>query len=266
MSQIAIQVDNLSKCYRLGTTGAGSLRDALSQVWQKKTENALDEKYIWALKNVSFDVNKGESIGILGRNGAGKSTLLKLLARITEPTHGQAQIFGKVASFLEVGTGFHPELTGRENVYLNGAILGMKRREISKKFDEIVEFSEIGKFIDTPIKRYSSGMIVRLAFSVAAHLETDVLLIDEVLAVGDSTYQKKCVDKMQNIMKQGKTILFVSHQLAMMSALCNRALLFSKGTLCESGPTEKIINMYLGSANLSGAEKTWDTKNAREIQ
>ena len=191
----------------------------------------------WALKDVSFEVKQGEVVGLIGRNGAGKSTLLKILTRITEPTEGQAQIRGRVGSLLEVGSGFHPELTGRENVYLNGAILGMKKREIDTKFDEIVAFAEVEEFINTPVKHYSSGMYMRLAFSVAAHLETEVLLVDEVLAVGDMRFQKKCLNKMQDIGKHGRTVLFVSHNMPAIANLCQRAILLDQGKILHDGPS-----------------------------
>src|SRR5205807_1547255 len=199
----------------------------------------------WALKDVSFEVKQGEVVGIIGRNGAGKSTLLKILSRITEPTEGRVRIRGRVASLLEVGTGFHPELSGRENIFVNGAILGMRRREIETKFDDIVEFSGIERFIDTPVKRYSSGMFVRLGFAVAAHLEPEILLVDEVLAVGDAAFQKKCLSKMTDISRRGQTIFFVSHNMAAVEGLCTRALFLSQGELVGDGPTPQIINQYL---------------------
>jgi len=204
-----------------------------------------DNECFWALNDVTFDVKDGEVLGIIGRNGAGKSTLLKILSRITTPTTGVAKIKGRVSSLLEVGTGFHPELTGRENIYLNGAILGMTKKEITGKFDEIVSFAEIEKFIDTPVKRYSSGMYVRLAFAVAAHLEPEILIVDEVLAVGDVQFQKKCLGKMQDVSKEGRTILFVSHNMAAIESLCNRAVLLQNGMLVEIGSSSEIVNLYL---------------------
>ncbi len=255
MSDAIIQVENLSKRYRLGVFGYGSLQQDLASRWarfrgkpdpnakigeQKKTT----KKEFWALKDVSFEVQQGEVLGVIGANGAGKSTLLKILSRITAPTSGRALLRGRVASMLEVGTGFHPELTGRENVFLNGAILGMTRREIESKFDEIVDFSGIEQFIDTPVKRYSSGMYVRLAFAVAAHLEPEILLVDEVLAVGDAEFQKKCLGKMGDVAKQGRTVLFVSHNMAVINKLCQRSVHLEKGVAIQIGPTSSVIENY----------------------
>jgi lipopolysaccharide transport system ATP-binding protein len=255
MSDIAIRAENLSKLYRIGNREAyKSLRDVLSDAistpfrWfntqnsKLKTQNS---NYIWALKDVSFEVKKGEVVGIIGRNGAGKSTLLKILSRITEPTEGYAKIYGRMGSLLEVGTGFHPELTGRENIYLNGAIIGMKKIEINGKFDEIVAFAEVEKFIDTPVKHYSSGMYTRLAFSVAAHLEPEILLVDEVLAVGDVAFQKKCLGKMKDVAKEGRTVLFVSHNMGAIETLCNRAFLIDQGKIVLSGESYKVVSSYL---------------------
>lgn len=211
----------------------------------KREAIAEDESTFWALQDVSFEVNHGEVVGIIGRNGAGKSTLLKLLTRITEPTTGRIEAYGRVASLLEVGTGFHPELTGRENIYMNGAILGMSRREIERKFDEIVAFAEVEKFLDTPVKRYSSGMYVRLAFAVAAHLETEILLIDEVLAVGDAQFQKKCLGKMGEVAKDGRTVLFVSHNMAAVRSMCNYGVYLDHGTVAFSGPIDEALSQYL---------------------
>lgn len=210
-------------------------------------DHLTKKEEFWALKNISFEIKQGEKIGIIGRNGAGKTTLLKLLSRITEPTSGRMHINGRVASLLEVGTGFHPELTGRENIYLNGAILGMSRAEITRKFDEIVDFAEIEKFLDTPAKRYSSGMYVRLAFSVAAHLEPEILLVDEVLAVGDFAFQKKCLGKMQNVAEEGRTILFVSHQMEAITKLCSRVILLEGGSIIDEGIPDKVVKRYLDS-------------------
>jgi lipopolysaccharide transport system ATP-binding protein len=204
-----------------------------------------EDGYIWALKDVSFEVQEGEVLGIIGRNGAGKTTLLKILSRVTEPTKGEVKIRGRVGSLLEVGTGFHPELTGRENIFLNGAILGMRKEEIKKKFDEIVAFAEIEKFLDTPVKRYSSGMYVRLAFAVAAHLEPEILIVDEVLAVGDAQFQKKCLGKMGDVAKEGRTVLFVSHNLQSISELCNKTFLLDRGMVINRGKTEDVINNYV---------------------
>ena len=254
MANISIHAEKLSKRYRIGQREPyKALRDTLTDVLyfpirifkkEKDTPKSY-AKYIWALKDVDFEVKHGEVVGVIGRNGAGKTTLLKILSRITEPTEGYAEINGRVGSLLEVGTGFHPELTGRENVYLNGAILGMKKAEIDKKFDEIVDFSEVEKFIDTPVKYYSSGMHVRLAFAVAAHLEPEILLVDEVLAVGDAAFQKKCLGKMGDVAKEGRTILFVSHNMGAVKALCTRGCLFDSGELLDSGEVDKVIALYL---------------------
>lgn len=252
-----IEVENLGKCYRLGRVGARSLRDELQNLrlrarGQLPKEDARD---FWALKDVSFTVNEGEVLGIIGRNGAGKSTLLKLLSRITEPTTGRAILRGRVASLLEVGTGFHPELSGRENIFLNGAILGMTRREVAAKLDEIIDFAGIEKFLDTPVKRYSSGMYVRLAFAVAAHLEPEILIVDEVLAVGDAEFQRKCLGKMKDVSRGGRTVLFVSHQMPMIQHLCSRSIHIAGGEIVDDGETASVIQGYLSvpSARVSGA-------------
>ena len=216
----------------------------------------LDET-IWALRDVSFEIKRGEIVGVIGRNGAGKSTLLKVLSRITEPTSGYGKIYGRVGSLLEVGTGFHPELTGRENISLNGAILGMKRTDIRKKFDEIVAFAEVEKFIDTPVKHYSSGMYLRLAFAVAAHLEPEILIVDEVLAVGDATFQNKCLGKMGEVASEGRTVLLVSHNMSAILRLCRDAILLDQGQIISHGQTSEVVNRYLGSGNQTGAEKNW---------
>ena len=216
-----------------------------------------DPDIIWALRNVSFEVKEGEIVGIIGLNGSGKSTLLKILSKITDPTEGYAEIRGKVSSLLEVGTGFHPELTGRENIYLNGSILGMKKKEIDRKFDEIVDFSGVEKFIDTPVKRYSSGMRVRLAFAVAAHLEPEIVLIDEVLAVGDIQFQKKCLNKMQDIGQQGRTVLFVSHNMQAVTRLCPRTILLKGGEVIADGPSHQIVSIYMNSERTTKAERKW---------
>jgi lipopolysaccharide transport system ATP-binding protein len=263
MPDAIITVEGLSKRYRLGQIGAGTLNESLQQAWRRwrgrTVESfadrdrraarglAADANEIWALKDVSFSVRHGEVVGVIGRNGAGKSTLLKILTRITEPTEGRALLRGRVSSLLEVGTGFHPELTGRENTYLNGAILGMKKREIDRKFDEIVAFAEIEKFIDTPVKRYSSGMYVRLAFAVAAHLEPEILLVDEVLAVGDLAFQKKCLGKMETVARAGRTVLFVSHNMAAITGLCQRAILLQEGRLEHDGPAADTVAAYVAS-------------------
>jgi lipopolysaccharide transport system ATP-binding protein len=251
MSDVAIRVEQLAKQYTIGTLQRrpNTLRDHLvgtiQRLLQKVRRQVSLPETIWALKDVSFEVKQGEVLGIIGCNGAGKSTLLKILSRITEPTRGRAEIYGRVASLLEVGTGFHPELTGRENVYLNGAVLGMSRAEITRKFDEIVAFSGVEKFIDTPVKYYSSGMKVRLAFSVAAHLEPEILIIDEVLAVGDAAFQQKCLGRMQHVAHEGRTVLFVSHNMGAISNLCDGALWIDGGCLRKKGSVNEIINNYL---------------------
>ncbi len=274
MTGIAISVENLSKSYLVGHNAAHSegytaLRDVLSRNARnlaRKTRDMLSGRAIvqgdeveefWALKDVSFEIRQGDRVGIIGRNGAGKSTLLKILSRITEPTTGRIKIAGRVASLLEVGTGFHPELTGRENVFLNGAILGMSRREIQRKFDEIVAFAEVEKFLDTPVKRYSSGMYVRLAFAVAAHLEPDTLVIDEVLAVGDSAFQKKCLGKLDDVSKEGRTVIFVSHNMAALLGLCSRAILLSQGMLIGEGPAHEIVRQYTAMGKEMTGEIVW---------
>jgi len=263
MSDIAIRVEDLSKQYRIGAKQEGyrTLRDtmtgALVSPFRRARRLLSGEAHgatklketIWALKDVTFEIKQGEVVGIIGRNGAGKTTLLKILSRITEPTQGYAEIRGRVGSLLEVGTGFHPELTGLENIYLNGAILGMKKAEIEQKFDEIVDFAEIEKFINTPVKHYSSGMYVRLAFSVAAHLEPEILLVDEVLAVGDVAFQKKCLGKMGVVAKAGRTVLFVSHNMNAILNLCERALLIKNGEVLFFGNTQEAVDLYLSESN-----------------
>jgi lipopolysaccharide transport system ATP-binding protein len=249
MSDIAIRIRDLSKQYRIGLLRHDTLRDSLSHGIRSvfrgsRAEQGRREDTIWALKDVSFDVRTGEVVGVIGRNGSGKSTLLKILSRITEPTAGYVQTKSKIGSLLEVGTGFHPELTGRENIYLNGAILGMKKGEIRRKFDEIVAFSEIEKFLDTPVKRYSSGMYVRLAFAVAAHMEPEILAVDEVLSVGDAAFQKKCVRKMGGIAREGRTVLFVSHNLRVVQSLCSRGILLHEGQVVEQGDIDDILQTY----------------------
>ncbi|UPT65209.1 MAG: ABC transporter ATP-binding protein [Sphingobacteriales bacterium JAD_PAG50586_3] len=261
MSDVAIRVENVSKFYRLGYVGASSINDDLQRFWQmnilRKPDpflslaqtNARDTKgsdYVWALRDVNFDVQKGEVLGIIGKNGAGKSTLLKILAKVTGPTTGAIKINGRIASLLEVGTGFHPELTGRENIFLNGAVLGMRKAEIKAKFDEIVDFSGVERYIDTPVKRYSSGMYVRLAFAVAAHLEPDILIIDEVLAVGDAEFQRKCIGKIQNVSRnEGRTVLFVSHNMTSIADLCTQCVFMKQGQVLSYDTTSKIIGQYL---------------------
>jgi len=274
---LAIEVNNLGKHYRLGGQDKvySSLREDLVNAFKKPFQRNQDKGNddFWALRDVSFNVERGEVLGIIGRNGAGKSTLLKILSRITKPTEGQAILHGRVGSLLEVGTGFHPELTGRENIFLSGSILGMTRIEIKKKFDEIVAFSELERFLDTPVKHYSSGMYVRLAFAVAAHLDPEILLIDEVLAVGDAEFQKKCLGKMGEVTKHGKTVLFVSHNMTSIQRLCNKACLLDKGLLSEFGETQQIISDYYKINNLDdNSSRTvpkgnirvvkWEVKNA----
>jgi len=257
----AITVEGLSKRYRIGQyRGAyGTLRDSITDTVGRiaRREHRSGYEEIWALKDVSFDVPDGSVLGIVGRNGAGKSTLLKILTRITTPTEGRATLRGHVGSLLEVGTGFHGELTGRENVFLNGSVLGMKRREIARKFDEIVEFSGVHKFIDTPVKRYSSGMQVRLAFAVAAHLEPEILLVDEVLAVGDAEFQRRCLGRMEELSNTGRTVLFVSHQMQSVSQLCDRALQLEDGQIVDDGPAEEVVARYLQTVGGSTAEISW---------
>jgi lipopolysaccharide transport system ATP-binding protein len=262
MNNIAIRVSNLGKEYHIGgrqeqyRTLRDTLADALlspvrrvGRLLRGQAGGAADlDQPFWALKDISFEVERGEVIGIIGRNGAGKSTLLKILARITEPTTGQAAIYGRVGSLLEVGTGFHAELTGRDNIYLNGAILGMRRTEIEHKFDAIVDFAEVAQFIDTPVKHYSSGMYLRLAFAVAAHLEPEILIVDEVLAVGDLAFQKKCLGKMEEVANEGRTVLFVSHDMTAINTLCGRAILLEGGRIATSGPTRDVVAQYLDRA------------------
>lgn len=261
-----IRVENLSKQYRLGAgqspqmtfreTLVAAARSPIEKL--RKREEKKEQKSFWALKDVNFEIHPGEVVGIIGRNGAGKSTLLKVLSRITEPTEGKVELYGRVGSLLEVGTGFHPELTGRENIFLNGAILGMKQTEIARKFDEIVDFSEIEKFIDTPVKHYSSGMYTRLAFAVAASLEPEILVIDEVLAVGDAEFQKKCLGKMDEVSKHGRTVLFVSHQMGMLAQLCQKAILLEKGQVVTQGKTDAVINTYLNRQKTAASSYFYD--------
>jgi lipopolysaccharide transport system ATP-binding protein len=257
MSTLAIRCDELAKQYRIGEPeNRKALRDVITDaitspfrrarsVFTGSNNGHRQQSMIWAMRDVSFEIHRGEAVGIIGRNGAGKSTLLKVLSRITEPTRGHADIWGRVGSLLEIGTGFHPELTGRDNIYLNGAIMGMKKTEIARKFDEIVAFSEVEKFIDTPVKRYSSGMYIRLAFAVAAHLETEILIVDEVLAVGDTQFQKKCLGKMGEVARHGRTVLMVSHNMAAIHALCSRAILLEQGRPVSDGNPLEVTRLYL---------------------
>ncbi len=249
MNRVAIKAENLGKLYHIGAQQERyrTLRDAMLTGIKQMTHprKTRPEDTIWALKGVDFEVLHGEVVGIIGRNGAGKSTLLKILSHITEPTEGRVTLWGRVGSLLEVGTGFHPELTGRENIYLNGAILGMKKNEVDRKFDQIAAFSEIEQFLDTPVKRYSSGMYVRLAFSVAAHMEPEILLIDEVLSVGDAGFQKKCLGKMEEVAGRGRTVLFVSHNLVAVRSLCEKAILIDSGRIIANGDTDSVVNQYM---------------------
>jgi lipopolysaccharide transport system ATP-binding protein len=258
-----INVEEVGKKYVLGTSQStyGTLRDSLTSAvrapFKRANGRSAHREILWALRDVSFEIAPGEVVGIIGRNGAGKSTLFKVLSRITEPTIGRVELYGRVASLLEVGTGFHPELTGRDNIFLNGAILGMKREEIARKFDEIVAFAELERFIDTPVKRYSSGMYVRLAFAVAAHLEPEILLVDEVLAVGDGRFQKKCLDKMRSVGHQGRTVVFVSHNMPAITRLCTRGILLDNGEVVLDGPVHKVVNQYLNSHLGTTAVREW---------
>jgi lipopolysaccharide transport system ATP-binding protein len=276
MSDLAIQISGLSKRYRIGIRDRHpTIRETLMRVasaplrkvrhWVSGTNDGTSAEWIWALRDVDFEVKKGEVIGIIGRNGAGKTTLLKVLSGITVPTAGYADIYGRIGSLLEVGTGFHMELTGRENIFMNGAILGMHRQEIKKKFDEIVDFSEIEKFLDTPVKRYSSGMFVRLAFAVAAHLEPEILIVDEVLSVGDIQFQKKCLGKMQDISHgQGRTVLFVSHNMDTIQRLCSRCIILDQGKLVSQGDTFSMVLKYISSNSYQGQPDQWiDVSNMR---
>lgn len=268
----AISVKNIGKQYQIGAAETkfryNMLRDVLmdtlyapvrvAKAMVGRSDRKTNQNFVWALKDVSFDLEEGRVLGIVGRNGAGKSTLLKILSRVTEPTTGTVTVRGRVGSLLEVGTGFHPELTGRENIYMNGAILGMKRTEIDKKFDEMVEFSEVGQFIDTPVKRYSSGMYLRLAFSVAAHLEPEILVVDEVLAVGDAEFQRKCLGKMNDVAQQGRTVLFVSHNMSAILRLTQEAIVLKKGQLIKRAPTAEAVDFYLASGQAESGERVWE--------
>ena len=271
MSRTIISVENVSKAYRLGQFSSRTLSDDLKVWWARvrgKPNPLLkigEEDYgnhegetLWALKDVSFTVEQGSVLGIIGKNGAGKSTILKILSRVTAPTSGKIEVWGRIASLLEVGTGFHPELTGRENIYLNGAILGMKKAEIGRKFDEILDFSEVEQFIDTPVKRYSSGMYVRLAFAVAAHLDPEILVVDEVLAVGDAEFQRKCLGKMSDVAQQGRTVLFVSHNMSAILRLTQEAIVLKKGALIKRAPTPEAVDFYLASGQAETGERVWE--------
>ena len=266
MAEIVIKVEDLSKAYQIGQIGTGTISRDLERFWTTKVRGKEDpflkigeindrstkggSDIVWSLKDINFDINQGDAVGIIGRNGAGKSTLLKLLSRVTSPTTGQIKVKGRIASLLEVGTGFHPELSGRENIYLNGAILGMRKKEITRKLEEIIDFSGVERYVDTPVKRYSSGMYVRLAFAVAAHLESEILIVDEVLAVGDAEFQKKCLGKMGDISKgEGRTVLFVSHNMAAVKSLCSTVLILENGKVMFNGETDQATALYLNSGN-----------------
>ncbi len=271
MDDLAVRVEGLGKRYRIGTSPERyrTLRDTIvaaanAPIRRLKrgaavTSTSSELSSIWALRDISFEVPRGKVLGIIGRNGAGKSTLLKILSRVTEPTEGSAEIHGRVGSLLEVGTGFHPELTGRENIYLNGAILGMKRLEIDRKFDEIVAFSEVEQFIDTPVKRYSSGMYLRLAFAVAAHLEPEILVVDEVLAVGDAEFQRKCIGKMSDVAQAGRTVLFVSHNMSAVLRLTEETLVLEQGHLVYRAPTQQAVDYYMAAGFSGAGERTWNS-------
>ena len=284
MSKVVIKAENISKQYRLGLVGTGTIKDDMKRWWYNmrgkedpflKIGEANDRSskgesdYVWSLRDINFEINQGDSVGIIGRNGAGKSTLLKILSQVTQPTTGKIYTKGRIASLLEVGTGFHPEMTGRENIFLNGAILGMRKHEITKKFDEIVAFSGVERYIDTPVKRYSSGMYVRLAFAVAAHLESEILIVDEVLAVGDAEFQKKCLGKMNDVSKgEGRTILFVSHNLDAVKKLCNKGLLLHNGQLIHDGNIDATLDSYLlnYSSNEKQLEINYEEDESKEAQ
>lgn len=276
MSKVIIKAEDISKQYRLGLVGRGTVRDDLKRWWynvrgkddpflkigESNDRSAKGESdYVWSLRDINFEINRGDSVGIIGRNGAGKSTLLKILSQVTQPTTGKIYTKGRIASLLEVGTGFHPEMTGRENIYLNGAILGMRKHEITRKLDEIIAFSGVERYIDTPVKRYSSGMYVRLAFAVAAHLESEILIVDEVLAVGDAEFQKKCLGKMNDVSKgQGRTVLFVSHNMAAVKSLCDKGIVLEKGSVDYIGDIDKSISKYLDDS-LQVSFKNWEFGN-----
>jgi len=274
MSEVVIKVENLSKAYQIGQIGTGTISRDLERFWVTKVQGKADpflkigetndrstkgeSDIVWSLRDINLDINQGDAVGIIGKNGAGKSTLLKLLSRVTSPTTGEIKVKGRIASLLEVGTGFHPELSGRENIYLNGAILGMRKNEITRKLDEIIDFSGVERYVDTPVKRYSSGMYVRLAFAVAAHLESEILIVDEVLAVGDAEFQKKCLGKMGDISKgEGRTVLFVSHNMAAVKSLCSKGIVLNNGCVGFNGNVDGAIDYYLKSSE-NFAHRTWN--------
>ena len=276
-----IHVENLSKAYQIGQIGTGTISKDIERFWITKVLGKEDpflkigetndrskkgeSNIVWSLKDINFEINQGDAVGIIGKNGAGKSTLLKLLSRVTSPTTGEIKVKGRIASLLEVGTGFHPELSGKENIYLNGAILGMRKKEITRKLDEIIDFSGVERYIDTPVKRYSSGMYVRLAFAVAAHLESEILIVDEVLAVGDAEFQKKCLGKMGDISKgEGRTVLFVSHNMAAVKSLCSKGIVLENGKTSFNGPVDGAIEYYLKNSE-SFAHRRWDAKTSPKV-
>jgi lipopolysaccharide transport system ATP-binding protein len=281
MSEVVIKVENLSKAYQIGQIGTGTISRDLERFWVTKVQGKADpflkigetndrstkgeSDIVWSLRDINLDINQGDAVGIIGKNGAGKSTLLKLLSRVTSPTTGEIKVKGRIASLLEVGTGFHPELSGRENIYLNGAILGMRKNEITRKLDEIIDFSGVERYVDTPVKRYSSGMYVRLAFAVAAHLESEILIVDEVLAVGDAEFQKKCLGKMGDISKgEGRTVLFVSHNMAAVKSLCSRAIVLENGLIKKNDTVESAISYYLSSESNSMNRRVFEKKYDKE--
>ncbi len=278
MSNLVISIENLSKSYQLGVIGTGTFRGDVERWWAKfrglpnpslkigeANHGNRQGQTLWALKDINLQVHQGEAVGIIGRNGAGKSTLLKILSQVTAPTSGEVKAKGRIASLLEVGTGFHPELTGRENIYMNGTILGMKKAEIARKFDEIVDFSGVEQFIDTPVKRYSSGMYVRLAFAVAAHLESEILIVDEVLAVGDAEFQKKCLGKMGDVTHEGRTVLFVSHNMGSVRSLCETAILLKDGKIHLQGTAEEAVRFYLDNQIYGSVNRNYPGRITPEI-
>jgi len=276
MSKVVLSIENVSKQYRLGTIGTGTISHDLNRWWHavrgkddpyakigtvNNRDTKDEEEYVWALKDINLEINDGDVVGIIGKNGAGKSTLLKLLSQVTNPTTGNIKVRGRIASLLEVGTGFHPELTGRENIYLNGAILGMSKAEIASKFDEIVEFAGVARYIETPVKRYSSGMMVRLGFAVAAHLEPEILVVDEVLAVGDAEFQNKCIGKMKDVSEQGRTVLFVSHNMTSIKNLCDRGIVLTNGSVTFDGQVDEAIHNYLMNNKIEDIENSYLLKD-----
>ncbi|HMI07328.1 MAG TPA: ABC transporter ATP-binding protein, partial [Flavobacterium sp.] len=282
MSKPVIIVENLSKAYQIGQIGTGTISRDMERFWTTKIRGKEDpflkigetndrstkgqSDIVWSLKDINFEINQGDAVGIIGKNGAGKSTLLKLLSRVTSPTTGEIRVKGRIASLLEVGTGFHPELSGRENIYLNGAILGMRKKEITRKLEEIIDFSGVERYIDTPVKRYSSGMYVRLAFAVAAHLESEILIVDEVLAVGDAEFQKKCLGKMGDISKgEGRTVLFVSHNMSAVKSLCTKGLVMEHGKVKKNGEVEAAVSYYLSGDSEVMNKKTFGHDYDREL-